>query len=231
MEPAIMLRMGIPHFPQNSIHLLNIGILEYDYNHYLLAHSGNQWFIAPDNGVLTLALHGFETQWYRFPIPQKAPFFTASEIFTTFCQKLVQGGFSVPVEFEAFDNPLRKIWNEPAYINGQMRLTVIYNDSHGNAYLNLDKIKFNEVVKDQKFKIKINRTDIIETISNHMFHANEATIMALWGYAELLKIAVYRGSAKRYLDLHVGRMIQMEIEKNDYQDRKNDLSNLIDKRI
>lgn len=231
VEPAMILKSTFAYFPENTFHLLSVGILGVDYDYYLIGKYRSQWFIAPDNGVLALALNGLPVEWFRVPIPPDPPFFTAAEIFLPMIALIVKQGYQVPPFFEPTETFQRKLWVEPSLNQKQVKLTVIYNDAHGNAYINLDKRKFEEWVGDKPFRIRLSRNDFISQISPHLYKAGDTEVHAIWGYGDLLQIVIFNGSAARYLDLKPERMLIMEIEPNDHQNSKNDLSSLIDRRI
>lgn len=54
---------------------------------------------------------------------------------------------------------------QPTLSNGMMRLTVIYNDYYGNAYLNINKQMFEEVGQGRPFRLMLNSTMEISRLS------------------------------------------------------------------
>jgi S-adenosylmethionine hydrolase len=98
----------------------------------------------------------------------------------------------------------------PTLSNNVMNLTVLYNDYYGNAYLNINRSTFEEVGQGRAFRLRISHSMEIKQLSNGYNDVMEGMELCLFGYGDIMQVAVNAGSAVQYLSLTEGRNILLE---------------------
>jgi len=211
MAPGIFLKLLRTEFPENVIHLCAIHTDSRLPEKYILAKDGKQWFIGPDNGFLPIGLTE-EATYYKLPeLPYgKDPMF---HCFVPVLQTLMENHFSTE-SFEAEEKPRKYLFPTPTVTGNVWRLMVVYNDAEGNAYLNMDKSEFEKFTSNRSFRIRLGLKDNIEQISASYRDVQEGNKLALFGYGNLLQIAIHCGSAEQYLGLKYGTMVMLEISES-----------------
>lgn len=208
--PGIFLRLIIEDFPENSIHLCMLHIESKLPEKYIFAEYKNRYFLAPDNGLLPLAFGIENLKTYQLEIPQNATdIFKA--VYLPCLEKIGSANRDMHNLFEQENNPKKAFIPTPTKSGNTIRLTVLYTDSQGNAYLNIDFNEFNRLVRNNKFVIRLGYRDGITEISKSYNAVIEGQKLALFGLGALLQIAVNCGSAEQYLGLKKGNNLMLEI--------------------
>lgn len=119
---ALILARSFPYFPKGSIHVVVVDPGAGTARRPLAARLGNQHFVAPDNGVLTLALAHAESKGWpvdifhlnkpQFWLPDANPALPSGDIFAPVAGHLAAG---VPVVAmgRAIKDPVRLVFPTP----------------------------------------------------------------------------------------------------------------------
>jgi S-adenosylmethionine hydrolase len=209
MAPGIFLKLILSHFPENTFHLCPLHIESRLPEKYVMALSHGQYFLGPDNGFLPIAFGDNESTYYKLSDPERGND-VMKHTFVPTVQKMVNGQFndsSLAVE----DKPRKYLLPAPTVSGNIWRLMVLYNDSQGNAYLNMDKAEFDRITEGKKFRIRLSHKDNIENIAISYHDVQEGNKLAIFGLGDMLQIAINCGSAEQYLGLRHGSMVMMEI--------------------
>ena len=208
LGPGIFLRLLLTDYPEETVHIcmLHPGSKAGEES-YLLARTGKTVFLAPDNGLLPIALDNSEVEYFKIPFntPNKD---TMKQVYLP----ALEASFRAePPALEIIESPRKQLIPLPAISNNSYRLTVLYNDSHGNAYMNMDKAEFERITAGKQFAIRLGMRDEITKISENYNDVAPSNKLALFGLGNLLQIAVNCGSAAQYHGLKTHQQIIMSV--------------------
>jgi S-adenosylmethionine hydrolase len=216
LQQAIFGKLVCGHFPDNSIHILRVGTLAKLPPRFVLGHFGNQFFLAPDNGVLPLLFddpHGENASYYQItPIdPVVNPLL---QVFIPAVTNLLSSGYNVVDRLQKKEQVYRVTMPEPTISGSILRLTVIYNDFFGNAYFNLNYRDFELLRNQRKFRLMINHYTEINKLSLDYNDVPEGHPICTFGHGGLLQVAVNAGSSAQLLELLEGKNVMLEFIDN-----------------
>ncbi|MCC7296967.1 MAG: SAM-dependent chlorinase/fluorinase [Bacteroidia bacterium] len=207
ISPGIFMRLAYKDFPADTIHICLLHIESRSPEKYTVAKAANQYFIGPDNGFLPIALENEAVEYYKLPASGAKDLFR--DIFIPAALRIVQEDAAVFAISE--ESPKKFLMPSPAITGNTYRLSVLYNDSHGNAYLNMTKSEFDRITQGKKFSLKIGYNDHIDRISEAYHDHSEGDKLALFGLGDMLQISINCGSAAQYLGLKYNKMVMLEI--------------------
>jgi len=209
---AIFLRLVRNAFPAGTIHLCHFRTLSRQPKRFVAAWNEGQLFLAPDNGVLTLLFGPEFNDYYRLNVtePFQSPLKNA---YVPELLRLRENDFQLDALLEPKDSVVSTQLLAPTMSGNTLRLTVLYNDVHGNAYLNFDRAAFEYLGAGRSFILR-NSSMSIDRISQHYDDVIEGEVLALFGWGDLLQIAVNAGSAQQYLALNEGKMLLLEFRES-----------------
>lgn len=209
---AIFLRLVRDSFPPGTIHLCHFRTLSRQPKRYVAAWNNGQLFLAPDNGVLTLLFGPDFTDYFRLPVPEsfQSPL---SSVYVPELLRLREQDYQLDSLLEPKDSVVSTQLLAPTMTGNTIRLTVIYNDAHGNAYLNFDRAAFDYFGAGRSFTLR-NSSMSLDRICQHYDDVIEGEALAIFGWGDLLQISVNAGSAQQYLALSEGKMLLLEFTES-----------------
>lgn len=210
IAPSIFLKLCFAQFPEGTVHLAPLHIESKLPEKYILGVGYGQYFLSPDNGLLPMALGNEDIHYYKLPRPSGTSNIL-KDLFIPAAVALLSSGITTFQE-NPENNPRKLIMPLAALTGNMLRLVVLYNDSHGNAYLNMDKVEFLKITEGKRFAIKLGFKDEITEISSSYHDIPEGDKLAIFGLGDLLQICVNCGSAEQYLGLKAGKMVMLEIQ-------------------
>ncbi len=207
MSPAIFLKLSKDFFPAGTIHICDFKIKSTLPEKYLLALSGEQFFIGPDSGIFALLFKDAQVDYFEIEATGEITDFS-TQICVPAMQKLIGDNMHV----RGF-KPLQKIvdaqWLKPALMQNVYRLSVIYTDARGNAYLNISREEFEAARNGRNFRLKVDMRTEINQITAHYNRVPEGHLLALFGAGELLQVALNWGSARQMLGMKENQKVVM----------------------
>jgi S-adenosyl-L-methionine hydrolase (adenosine-forming) len=210
ISPSIFLKLCYSEFPAGTVHMAALHIEGKLPEKYILGVGFGQYFIGPDNGIFPMALGNDGMEYYKLARPANTHNIV-SDIFIPTAVTLLSRGI-VDFQNQLESNPRTLIMPLAALTGNMLRLTVLYNDSHGNAYLNMEKEEFLRLTEGKRFALKLGFRDEITHIAQSYHDLPEGDKLALFGMGNLLQICVNCGSAEQYLGLKSGKMVMLEIQ-------------------
>jgi S-adenosylmethionine hydrolase len=210
MTPALFLKLVKSSFPEGTFHFCYLGIETTMPARYCLAACNGSFYFAPDNGILPIALKGLEATYYPLPVSPPGTD-VMSEIYLPIAKLLADNQFNIPSDWQEKAVVQEGTLIVPTRTDNILRLTVLFNDSHGNAYVNLDKEAFYKLTEGKRFSIRPAFKVGIGQISRSYRDEGPGSAIALFGLGDLLQIAIIEGSAQQYLALEVGKILMLEI--------------------
>ncbi|TDL99460.1 MAG: hypothetical protein C4K58_06045 [Flavobacteriaceae bacterium] len=227
-ETAYVLLGAYGSFPQNTIHIIGVDATSSIRQKYLLAKKNGHYFLASDNGILSLLFPDLAFDLLlEIKVPkEKMIQFATKEVFVPVAGYLAQQGDKF--QPQKIGVPLKQIVTKTP-INTQIKGnqlvgTIVYIDHFGNAITNIERSFFLEILKERSFLIRVRNhtfdqifnlySEIVPLDQNDSkFHGKA---MCLFNSSGKLEIAIYKsnpqtvGSASSLFGLLVGDNITIE---------------------
>jgi S-adenosyl-L-methionine hydrolase (adenosine-forming) len=213
MAAALLLRHSLQYFPRGTIHIAVVDPGVGSARRPLLVEADGNYFIGPDNGVLSLAItrggrpsriiHLSNTIYYLRPTSAT---FHGRDIFAP-----VAAYLSLGIAPEAFGETINDcvelhwptILRTETTIEGQ----IVYIDGFGNLFTNIGADDL-EKLSRRPLRITVRDLTILGLADNYaaVEPGKYVTLINSWG---LLEIAIYKESAKRRSGAIVGDKVEV----------------------
>lgn len=206
---ALMLRNAYSVFPRFTLHLAVVDPGVGSSRRPIIVMTDNFNFIGPDNGIFSYiyqmeqinrVVHVNTPHYYREPV---SPTFHARDIFAPVAGWMTKGvdPLRIGVEIDdyvKFNIPQPKQIS-PAVLKGH----IIHVDRFGNCLTNISPNELTEDHMDMN-KVLVVGNHQISRFCNYYAECPEGEACALFGSADLLEIAVPKGSAAHKLGINRG---------------------------
>lgn len=209
LEAALLLWRAAPFFPDGAIHVAVVDPGVGTSRRGIAAHLGTQFFVGPDNGLLSLLLvraeeNGQPTSFIQldhpeFWLPDVSSVFHGRDIFAPVAGHLAAG---LPFDMlgSAIKDPIRIEMPTPTRTADGWLGQVIHIDHFGNLGTNLSGNHL-KGMKEVRVKIKGEQiTGLVSTFSERPV----GSMIALLDSSGSLAISVVNGSAAQVLAVEVG---------------------------
>lgn len=195
-------------FPKGSIHLIGVNIHYQKHSRYIVMKYKGHYFVAPDNGVLSLFIDDIQ----------------GSEVFEIDTSKLKQhdigGIYAHIVGYLKHGLPLGEIGPKVLDVNrrlhlqavvtpDQIRATIIHIDHYENVVINVTEEQFKQIGKFRDFKLFYRQNDPIDHLSRHYSDVAVGEVLCLFNSAGYLEIAINMGKASSLLNLQKNETVQI----------------------
>lgn len=214
-EAALILSRAAPFFPKNTIHVIVVDPGVGTVRRAIAAKIGMQYYICPDNGVLTLVINEaiqanlrikyFHLDNPRYWLPSISHVFHGRDIFAPVAAHLSKGvnikklGTALnTIEQIDFPHPKKhgKVWK------GE----IIYIDAFGNIVTNISS---NHLQSPKKCKVKLCKIVIknwVKTFGDEL----PGELVALYSSIDYLIISKVNGNAAKKLNAKIGDPVEVE---------------------
>ena len=227
-QTGYIVKNAYSHFPKGSIHIISVDSFYHKDRKFLVCKADGHYFIMADNGLTSLIFYDIKPEsTYEITLNNRfddVVNFTSTDIFVPVAVHLHKGGIPEIIGREI--KQIKEITYPKPHFNENEKILigeVVYIDHFGNAVSNIKKEVFEQYflafkdfnVKFRGFstkKIVKKYTDIIpDWEKESSFHGKE---LALFNEADLLEIAIYKGSkasgASTLMGLNIGEKIYVE---------------------
>jgi len=202
-QAALVLEEIAPRFPDATAHVCVVDPGVGTDRKIVLVQAGSQFFIAPDNGVLSRIVRSrppaaavalTNRDYWLHPVSST---FHGRDIMAPvaahFCSGVPPGDFGTTVErLEMLD------WPEPRTDGRQLRGSVLYVDSFGNLITNIDRDLVQSLGEPALLQVRCGGRTVRGIVRTYG-EAPAGSLIALFGSGDRLEVAVVEGSAARRL--------------------------------
>lgn len=212
MQGAYIVKRTFAAFPKGTIHLVAVDPDQHAQTRSIVMAYEGQYFIAPDNGLLSLVTDGIqrtgrEIQHESLVQSAYPRSFRAAQVFAPTAAFLASGG---PLEEVGEEVTLKDLhWGEPSYSNDCLRGKIIYIDKFGNAITNIQRANFMQLKAERRFEIYIRNVRLRRIVRTYS-DVSKADALAIFGEGDYLEIAMREASAADLLGLKLHDMITIE---------------------
>lgn len=205
---ALELAAACPYFPGGTIFVAVVDPGVGSARRGIAAEAGGFRFVAPDNGVLTLALRQLppadvvELANPRYARARISRTFEGRDRFAPAAAWLASG-VALSALGPRVADPVTLAIPAPEVSGGEVRGEVLKTDRFGNLVTNIDRAAFARVAAAGPVYARVGpaaRARLVDTYAE----APEGELCALFGSAGFLEVAVNRGSAAERLALGRG---------------------------
>jgi S-adenosyl-L-methionine hydrolase (adenosine-forming) len=205
VEAAFMLAAARASFPQGTIFLAVIDPGVGTSREPVLVRAFEQWFIAPNNGLLGLVLEKAESvqcreltngRYFQSAISRT---FHGRDVFAPVAAHLANGVPALelaPRHIDLAGLPVSTAFQEDENVHGN----IVYFDRFGNAITNIDQGVARELVNFECEALLADRGLVIPVLHTYG-DVGRNQPLAYWGSLDLLEVGVNFGSARELLKL------------------------------
>lgn len=200
---AFVLKNAFTAFPRGTLHIIGINTIAGINSPHTAVKYEDHFFIAADNGVLSLLCSNGAQEIYEIDIPSETDYFTfpSRDTFPIIAAHIISGKPLKDIG-EKKEELTGMIQFEPIVDNDQIRGKVIHVDGYGNAITNIPEKVFKDFVKGRSFVISYKaEADGIKKIIDSYDAVPEGERLALFSSTGYLQIAVNKGKASELLGL------------------------------
>ncbi len=207
LDGALAIWQAWRYFPAETVHVIVVDPGVGSERQPVLARMGSHWFVAPDNGVLTMVerevLRSNGSAWHRritnsrYMLPTQSNTFHGRDIFAPAAAHLAAHIERGNVAAETFGPVVESIIQLPVpepvrNSDGSIEGVILKADRFGNLMTNLAADDFPEVGTGWVIEIGPLR---ISRFVRFYAEAEQGEVFAILGSSGLLEIAMNRGSA------------------------------------
>jgi S-adenosylmethionine hydrolase len=198
-------------FPEGTIHLIGVNcVYQPDFRFVVARHAGH-FFVAPDNGLLSLLFTNLEPTDLRNLPADPSQHFAVKNIFAEAVQHLAEGK---PFEDlgEHAAPLLERISIQPVITPTRIRGTVIHVDNFENVVVNIRREIFESAANGRPFSLFFKRNDPITQLSGNYCDVAVGEQLCLFNMAGFLEISVNMGRAATLFGLKVEDVVEVVFE-------------------
>lgn len=211
VQGALVVDNAWREFPEGTIHLVGVNcVYQPDYR-FVAARCAGHYFLAPDNGLITILFHHIEPADLRTLRVESREHFAVKNVFASAVAHLVEGR---PFE-ELGEHPaplLERISLQPVITPARIRGTVIHVDNFDNVLVNIRRDVFENALNGRRFSLFFKRNDPIVKLSDNYCDVPVGEPLCLFNAAGFLEIAVNMGRAATLLGLKVEDVVEVVID-------------------
>lgn len=206
-DAAYILKEAYADFPLGTIHVIGL-LTELNTNTgYVAVEANGHFFIGADNGIFSLLFDEMPTKIIEILIPEKGSWsFPARDVFAKAACLLASGQAIETLGNKKLDL-ISRIPFRAASMGDNIKGSVVYVDSYGNAITNISRSLFESIGKNRVFIIELARSYSIERISEQYSEVPEGEILALFNGANQIEIAMRNGNVNTMLNLKLNDSI------------------------
>jgi len=219
LECALFLKGSAPYFPPGTIHVVVVDPGVGTERCALCVETGDQYYIAPDNGVLSLVVKPEEVlkaaviENERYLGPTISATFHGRDVFAPAAAHL-----SLGVEMGKLGRALHDIVRVEFAVpkvgaDGTVEAQVVHVDRFGNLVTNVGKAAWHDLTYSaEEVNVRIDVGGVVlDSISRTYNDVPVGAPLALWGSSDFLEISMNQGNAAEKLGATVGDQITIRI--------------------
>ncbi len=209
---AYTLRHAYKSFPLETVHIITVDNCYHQQTEYIIAQHEGHYFIAPDNGILTLIFDGLPSDAaYRLLLPSELSAFPLKDVYAKAISYLYKHQSLSEIGAPAHDL-VQRITLQPVVTSSFIRGSVIHIDNYENVVVNINKKTFIQAIQNKPFELYFKRNYPITKLSESYYDVAIGETLCLFNAASLLEIAVNMGRAATLLSLNLDDTIQIIFE-------------------
>ncbi len=207
IEASFMLSNSYKFYPKNTVHVIAVNGFYSSRVRLLLLKKNDYFFIAPDNGILSLIFDEPDINDIRYIEYGKK----TGDFYTTIAELVAQS--QQQDDFDSIGEKVlsinKRITLKPVISANTIRATVIFIDKFGNAILNVTKDLFDTYIANKPFRLYYSPKGFIDKIQNKYSDVPFGDELMLFNSAGYLEIAINMGNANTNLGISKDATLQI----------------------
>jgi len=216
LDGALTIGMAHKYFPPKTIHVVVVDPGVGTARRPILVSGDQHYFIAPDNGVLSMVYDTQESFSVRhitsdhYFLRPTSNTFHGRDVFAPVAAWLAKN--QQPMSFgEEINDPVRFTLPKPRAADGKVRGVILKVDNFGNLVTNIPPDMIPQAfVPDGKFRITVAGKEVPKVLPAYG-EGGPGEPFGILGSAGLLEISVNRGNASRVLAAARGAEVIVEL--------------------
>ena len=209
VEAAYLSSMVYNDFAPGTVHILATNVVATSFEGHLAAKYNGHYFLAPDNGILSLIFGEDFDDYYLIPTDSYEQ--KIQNVYLPFIKKLLTAGDLSLIADKAV-NVNRKTRLRPVNDGVELRGTVIFVDHFGNAYTNITRQEFDTFVSDKSYIINLSLHSKLSKVSNNFADVQEGDPLCYFSDHGYLVVAIKKSSALALLNLRKYKPLVIQIK-------------------
>ncbi|MBN2212626.1 MAG: SAM-dependent chlorinase/fluorinase [Bacteroidales bacterium] len=210
-QAAYVVRYSYSDFPEGTIHIIAVNSEHSPDKPHIAVRAMNQYFIACDNGLITLIIEKDPDEAVVLPEKMKGnAAATDIDIFARTACELAKGR---PLKElgKKHINLKRQVPMLPTIDESVINGTIVYIDSFRNAITNINKALFDKIGRKRKFDIYIQSNHYrVSKINKYYSESSVGDLLVLFNSIGFLEIAINNGNAADLLNLSTGSAVRIK---------------------
>ncbi len=214
LEGTLILSRAAPYYPEGTIHIMVVDPGVGTARRPIAARIGKQYYVVPDNGLITLVLEAAEKRGEtveivhldqpKYWLPEISHVFHGRDIFAPTAAHLARG---VPLKElgTPITDPIRLKIPRPGKTETGWRGEILYIDSFGNLATNIER---EDLPDTNRLSVQVDGTEI-RGLVNTFGERPAGDLVALFGSSGNLIVSEVNGSAVRRLNAKVGDLVEV----------------------
>jgi S-adenosylmethionine hydrolase len=214
MEAALFVRAAWPRFPPKTLHLVVVDPGVGSARRGLACAHGGQYWIGPDNGVMSLLMDGTTRAVSlvpeRFVVGPVSATFHGRDVFVPAAARLAMGAALETLGDAAFE-PVRLSWPVPQVSSSELQGTVLHIDRFGNVISNISRAEIEAWQPTSvwpRLRVRVGSAPWLPLVRCYA-DVPEGSGAALLGSSDWLEVAVNCGDAAQQFGAVAGGRVQL----------------------
>ncbi len=208
VQAAYILKNAYPSFPAETIHIISVNNFYTTSPCFVAMRYEEQYFIAPDNGVLSLVFDTIPKDIYEIEYSDKSTF-PLEEVYGKVVAHLTSEKPFSEIGV-LLDSITERMTFNAVQNSDQLKGTIIHIDPFENVIINITADLFEKARKGRSFQLFYRRNHPITTISNNYADVPVGETLCLFNSSDHLEIAINMGKAASLLGLKVEDTVQID---------------------
>jgi S-adenosylmethionine hydrolase len=207
---AFFLKNVFEHYPKGTIHIARVNEQGLGTQKLLAAKYRNYFFIAPDNGLLTMVFEEKPDLMVEIDMKQ-AKLNTLEEYYCRVVKEITFNN-NIGSIGTATSNYVEKRAMMPVVQEDRIIGNVIYVDNFGNAITNIHADDIQRFKGDKQLRINYRKYDTIDRVVENYTDVPPTYSLARLNSLGYLELCIHGGSASNLLGLSLGDNVQVLFE-------------------
>lgn len=204
-QAAYLLNSAYRNFPAGSFHIVLCNVFYDATPKLLLCQKDGHYFLAPDNGVLSLAFSGaYYSTWLCPALPANYTMKDWMKAAADMINKLGNGHNAKDMELVPCDMSNALVHWQPRLTGNTVECHVIHIDRYENVVINITREQFEAYSHGRPFRMLFLR-ESISKISNHYSDVPRDEMLCRFNSTGYLEIAINQGKAASLLGLRLSK--------------------------
>lgn len=204
-QAAYLLKASGPYFPEGTCHIALCDVFSVRNPVMLVCVKDGNYFIVPDNGLLSLAFgNNIEEVYKCTQLADNKNFKDWIQEAALLALKL-QDRKPADLGLEATTLKRAPMHWRPRIDGSMVECHVMHTDRFENVVINITKDEFDSIGRGRPFKIEFAKNEAITEISNHYSDVREGEKLCRFNSVGYLEIAMNKGNAAGLFGLQMRR--------------------------